>query len=232
MTNLELKNLLSEERERFAEAEIPSAALYDLFDKLLKGVDDGVFDKQIMRNLEQWYINDYFSELLAHDHFADGRYNFGFGEIDKDHPEFVVSGVCFNLVESIYASFYRRLFFREYKTVNLRVYLILKKLGISTQVEASYKVFFDGNVTTISGLPNLKDLYLKLKERFLILKAEKEESLRSAEKKKMEMVADKILSEPNYDPKKVLPVDPDTGKKISPRVSKPTRPPNRMEWLE
>ena len=200
MTSAELRRALSE-KKALEETEISNPVLYAIFDKLIKAVDDGLFDEQIKRDLACPLKSTYFPTWLGNDDFSESGYNFWFGNLDRDCPGFIVSGVSFNKVESECPGLLKRLFFGQVKRVFLRAHISINKHNAFADPEAIYEAYADGRIETISGFPNLKDIYLKLKERFFRIEKEKAEAVRLAKKLRSQIIGEEILSASEYRPK-------------------------------
>lgn len=199
MTKTEIKWALPGEEKLLVESEIPNSALYALFDTLLKAIDNGLLDLNINRYLNGEAAYWYFPDWLRADNFSKSRYyNFELDELKYDHPEFIVSGICFLHIESKRAPLISRLFFGKDRTVSLRAVISMEKLNACADLEVVYEQYRDGSVKTISGFSDLKDLYIKLKERFLMLRDKKEKDLQREKNKRLEMIREQILAASEY----------------------------------
>ena len=95
-------------------------------------------------------------------------------------------------MESDYYGLLNRLFFGRVKRVTLRAYISVNKFNAYAEAMAVYDVYADGRTETVEGFPDLKDLYLKLKERFFKLRDERTKKLLLAKSKIVELIMDEI----------------------------------------
>lgn len=223
MTKTEIKWASPGEEKLLIQYEISNAALYALFDNLIMEIDKGFFDPYIIRYLKGGAAYNLFPDYLRADDFTNSGYDFWFGEFNKDHQEYIVSGIFFNRIESKRASLFSRLFYGKERMVSLKAMISMNKLGACVNLEVDYELYKDGSVKTVSGFSDLKNLYLKLKARFLEIRQTLEERRRIEEKKRSEAIAESIFEGTIELPKPQLPAQVSESEKYHQVVAKPPK---------